>query len=53
MPEFNQEEFLAKWAEENPEPVLPEDVVSDIDNDWILNEEEEEAVINGYFAAKE
>eukprot|EP00347_Sterkiella_histriomuscorum_P009020 403342835 len=53
MPEFNADEFLEKWVEDNPEPVLTEEVISDIDNDWILQEEEEEALIQAYFAAKE
>lgn len=50
MPEFNEGEFLEKWEEDNPEPILPEDIVSDIDNDWILTEEEEESLIQAYFA---
>lgn len=50
MPEFDEEEFLEKWEEENPEPLLPEEIISDIDNDWILAEEEEEALINAYFS---
>lgn len=53
MPVFNEEEFLEKWLEENPEPILPDEVVPDIDNDWILQEEEEEALIQAYFAQKE
>ena len=53
MPEFNADEFLEKWVEDNPEPVLTEEVISDIDNDWILQEEEEDALIQAYFAAKE
>jgi hypothetical protein len=53
MPVFNEEEFLVKWVEENPEPMLPEQIVRDIDNDWVLSEEEEEALISGYFQAKQ
>jgi hypothetical protein len=44
---------MEKWIEDNPEPQLPDDIVSDIDNDWVLTEEEEEALINGYFQAKQ
>jgi hypothetical protein len=53
MPVFNLDEFLEKWVEDNPEPVLPEEIIPDIDNDWILAEEEEEALIQAYFAVKE
>lgn len=53
MPVFNQDEFLEKWVEDNPEHMLPEEVISDIDNDWVLSEEEEEALIAAYFGQKE
>lgn len=53
MPVFNHDDFLEKWIEDNPEPQLPDEIVSDIDNDWVLTEEEEEALINGYFQAKQ
>lgn len=36
MPQFNLDEFMEKWVEENPEPQLPDEIVPDIDNDWIL-----------------
>jgi hypothetical protein len=52
MPVFNMDDFLEKWVEDNPEPVLPDDVVPDVDNDWILAPEEEEALIASYFAQK-
>ena len=53
MPEFNLDDFLEKWVEDNPEPILPEEVVPDVDNDWILQPEEEEALIASYFAQKQ
>ncbi|CDW73780.1 UNKNOWN [Stylonychia lemnae] len=53
MPVFNLDDFLEKWVEDNPEPVLPEDVLQDVDNDWVLQPEEEEALITAYFAQKE
>ncbi len=53
LPVFNAEEFLVRWEEENPEPELPHEVVPDIDNDWILTEEEEEQHLQAYFAGKD
>ena len=53
MPEFNREEFLIKWDEDNPQIVIPEEIYDDYDNDWILTEEEEEQLIQQYFASKE
>lgn len=41
MPEFNKEEFLKKWDEENPHLVIPPEVIPEYDRDWILSEEEE------------
>jgi hypothetical protein len=49
MPIFNVEEFLVKWNEDNPEILIPDEVIDDIDNDWQMNEEEEEALIASYF----
>lgn len=53
LPVFNQEEYLTQWEIDNPEPELPGEVFPDVDNDWILTEEEEEAHLQAYFAGKE
>jgi hypothetical protein len=45
MPIFNIEDFLVKWNEDNPEIIIPNEVIDDLDNDWILSEEEEEHLI--------
>lgn len=52
MPEFNREEFLVKWLEDNPPIEIPESIIDDKDNDWYMNDEEEEALISAYFQAK-
>ena len=44
-PVFNEQEHLENWVAENPEIIIPDEVVDDIDNDWELNEEEEETMI--------
>ncbi len=49
-PEFNIEEHYQKWDDENPVIDIPEEVVDDVDNDWELTEEEEETLLNNYFA---
>ena len=53
MPVFNKEEHLTKWDEENPEIVIPPEVIDDKDNDWVLSEEDEEALIAQYFQSRE
>lgn len=37
MPVFNSEEFLSKWVIDNPPIDIPDEVVEDLDNDWIYN----------------
>ena len=39
MPVFNSEEFLAKWVHENPPVEIPDEVIEDLDNDWIYTPE--------------
>jgi hypothetical protein len=53
MPVFNAEEFLQKWDEDNPEILVSDDIDDDMDNDWVLQEDEEEQLINNYFQSKE
>ena len=42
MPEFEMEEFDAKFNDENPPIEIPDEVVDDIDNDFNIEIEEEE-----------
>lgn len=53
LPEFNSEDFLEKFDEEFPEVVINENTTDDIDNDWVLTEEEIEAEISKFWAARE
>jgi len=49
LPVFNEEEFLIKWDEENPPVLIPDEIQDEFDRDWVLNEEEEEALVQQYF----
>ena len=42
MPEFDLEEFDAKFNDENPPIDIPDEVVDDVDNDFNIEIEEEE-----------
>merc|ERR1739844_88396 len=53
LPKFNEEEAAEKFDEENPEVLIPEEIVDDIDNDWALTEEENEALMAKYMAGRE
>ena len=52
LPEFDEAEACEKFDEENPEVEIPPEIVDDINNDWVLTEEENEALIAKYFADK-
>ena len=52
LPEFNEAEAGERFDEENPEVEIPDEIVDDINNDWVLTEEESEALIAKYFADK-
>lgn len=52
MPEFNQQEMEDKFDDEFNEIEIPGEVVDEIDNDWVLPEEEWDTLINNYNAAK-
>lgn len=41
MPEFDKEEAEQKFDDENPVIEVPDDSEPDVNNDWILDEDEE------------
>jgi hypothetical protein len=42
LPVFNLQEVCDKFDDENPPIEIPDEVVDDIDNDWVLTEEEQD-----------
>jgi len=44
-PIFEEQEHFDKFDEENPPIEIPEEIPVEVDNDWPMNEEEEEALI--------
>ena len=52
LPVFDRKEAEEKFDDENPEIIIPPEIVDDIDNDWQLDEEEREAIITQFLAAK-
>lgn len=53
LPKFEEKEFLEKWDDENPDIDIQANQEDDIDNDWVLEEEERAEQIAQYWAAKE
>jgi len=39
---FNETEFLESWDAENPDIIIQDSTEDDVDNDWVLTEEEVE-----------
>jgi hypothetical protein len=48
MPEFNQQEMELKFDDEFNEITIPEEVVDEVDNDWVLEDEEWDTLISNY-----
>lgn len=52
MPEFNREEMEEKFDDEFPQIEIPQEVVDEVDNDWVLPEEEWDTLISNYYQNK-
>lgn len=52
MPEFNQQEMEEKFDDEFNEIIIPDEVVDEIDNDWVMEQEEWDTLITNYNNAK-
>ena len=53
MPEFDEAEAGEKFDEENPEVEMPSEISDDLNNEWVIDEAETEALIAKYFAVKD
>ena len=53
MPVFNEEQFLAEWDAENPEIIIGDEPKDQIDNDWVLTEEEMAENIKKYMGPED
>lgn len=53
MPVFNREEAAEKFDEDNPPIDIPPDTEDEINNDWLLDEDQELELINGFNVSKE
>ena len=52
MPEFDRREAEEKFDDENPEVIIPDELKDHVDNDWVLDDDEKEALITQFNAAK-
>jgi len=48
LPVFNKEAFLANWLNANPEILIPEEPIEEVDNDWIMSQSELDYNVNTY-----
>jgi len=49
---FNRQEAAEKFDDDNPPIEIPPDAENDINNDWVLDEDEEEKLINTFNSSK-
>jgi hypothetical protein len=45
LPVFDPKDTAEKFDEENPAIEIPAPVVDEVDNDWVMDEEQTEAII--------
>lgn len=50
MPEFDRADAEGRFDDENPEVIIPDEVVDHVDNDWLLDEDEKEQLVTQYHA---
>ena len=53
LPEFDKREMEEKFDYENEPIIIPPDTEPDINNDWVLDEDQEAELVNAFSAAKE
>lgn len=49
LPVFDQQEFLTKWDEDTPDIIISQELTNDVDNDWVLDEDQQQEQINAYW----
>ena len=47
-PEFDEKYFFFNYDEEHPQILIPDPVIEDIDNDWVITPEQKDEFINEY-----
>mmetsp|Transcript_28748 Transcript_28748/g.43419 ORF Transcript_28748/g.43419 Transcript_28748/m.43419 type:complete len:198 (-) Transcript_28748:7-600(-) len=52
LPEFDEAEFFEEWDQENPDIIIAEGTEDDVDNDWVLSEEDAAEEIKKFWANK-
>ncbi len=52
MPEFNLQEMEEKFDDEFPAIEIPFEIIDEVDNDWVLADEEWEAILATYYTSK-
>jgi hypothetical protein len=52
LPVFTPDESAEKFDEETPDISIPEEVFDEVDNDWALDDEACDAIINAYWASR-
>lgn len=48
LPVYDEKYFLYNYDEENPETVIPPEVIDDVDNDWSITSAKKEELLTEY-----
>jgi len=49
-PVYDENYFFFNWDEEHPEIKIPDEVIDDVDNDWMVSAERKEDLVTEYMA---
>jgi hypothetical protein len=48
LPVYDEKYFLYNFDEEHPETVIPQEVIDDVDNDWIITATRKDELLTEY-----
>lgn len=49
---FDDKYFLFQWDEDQPEIIIPDEVKDDVDNDWVIPQDQKEHAIEEYLTGQ-
>lgn len=50
---FDEKYFLFQFDEDSPEVIIPDEIKDDVDNDWIIPQDQKETIIEEYLAGQQ
>lgn len=47
-PVYDENYFFFQWDEDHPEVIIPDEVIDDVDDDWLITADRKESMVNDY-----